>query len=128
MLFWKEDIRQRLGKAVAACGYECATEKIVVERARNLKMGDYASNIAMVLAKAAGKPPRELAAEIVAGFTTEPFFADLTVAGPGFINIKFADSIWSKLVEDISDAKSYDQLPMNCKRFVMNMASGNPRH
>jgi arginyl-tRNA synthetase len=52
--------------------------------------GDYASNIALVLAKEAGKAPRELAEAIVAKAESVPDIAELSVAGPGFINVRLS--------------------------------------
>lgn len=62
---------------------------------RNREFGDFATNAAMVMAKSAGKNPRELAAELLPRLRELDFVADVSVAGPGFINIKLRDDfIW----------------------------------
>ena len=58
-----------------------------LEVPRNRDFGDFSTNAAMVMAKSAGKNPRELAAEILPKLTELDFIADATIAGPGFINI-----------------------------------------
>lgn len=66
-----------------------------LESPRNREFGDFATNAAMVMAKSAGKNPRELANELVGKLTELDFVADANVAGPGFINIKLRDDfIW----------------------------------
>lgn len=66
-----------------------------LEVPRNRAFGDFATNAAMVMAKSAGKNPRELAAEILPKLSELDFVADVSIAGPGFINIKIKDDfIW----------------------------------
>ena len=59
---------------------------IQIDRTRDKKHGDLASNIAMTLAKAAGRPPRELAEDICAALPDSGLVARTEIAGPGFIN------------------------------------------
>jgi arginyl-tRNA synthetase len=62
-------------------------ETVVVERPKNRDHGDYATNVALQLAKPAGKPPRQVA-ELIAGRLRElPGVAKVEVAGPGFLNV-----------------------------------------
>ena len=56
------------------------------------KHGDYQANFAMGLAKKLGRKPQEIAADIVARIPANPIVDALTVAGPGFINIRLKDS------------------------------------
>ncbi len=60
---------------------------VALERPKNRDHGDWASNIAMKLAKPLGVPPRELAEEIAAAVADLDGIASVDVAGPGFINI-----------------------------------------
>ncbi|EAR25072.1 arginyl-tRNA synthetase [marine actinobacterium PHSC20C1] len=60
---------------------------LVLERPRNRDHGDWASNVAMKLAKTLGASPRELATEIAEQVRTIDGIAAVDVAGPGFINI-----------------------------------------
>ena len=66
-----------------------------LESPRNREFGDFSTNVAMVMARGAGKNPRELAGNIVEKLRELDFIADASVAGPGFINIKLRDDfIW----------------------------------
>ncbi len=60
--------------------------QVQIDRTRDPSHGDLASNIALTLAKAAGKNPRELAGLICEALPAAPFLARAEVAGPGFIN------------------------------------------
>lgn len=67
-----------------------------LEVPRNRSFGDFSTNAAMVMAKSAGKNPRELAAEILPQLQELDFVADASIAGPGFINLKLRDDfIWN---------------------------------
>ncbi|GAB4354721.1 MAG: arginine--tRNA ligase [Methylohalobius crimeensis] len=57
-----------------------------VDRARDSSHGDFATNIAMVLAKPAGIPPRQLAEKIVQALPADSAVRQVEIAGPGFIN------------------------------------------
>lgn len=59
---------------------------IRVDRARAPEHGDFSSNLALVLAKASGQPPRQLAEKIVAALASDPAVRRVEIAGPGFIN------------------------------------------
>ena len=63
-------------------------ETTTVERPRNPEHGDYASNLAMQLAKRVGVPPRELADWIAAELERAPGVHSVEVAGPGFLNVR----------------------------------------
>lgn len=66
-----------------------------LEVPRNREFGDFSTNAAMVMARSAGKNPRELASEILPKLIELDFVADASIAGPGFINIKLKDEfIW----------------------------------
>ncbi len=74
--------------------------KVNLEVPRNREFGDFSTNAAMVMAKSAGKNPRELATEIAPKLAELPFVAETSVAGPGFINIKLKDEfIWASATE-----------------------------
>ncbi|WP_193598580.1 arginine--tRNA ligase [Microbacterium sp. YJN-G] len=77
---------------------------VVLERPRNRDHGDWASNIAMRLAKRFGTNPRELAQEIADGLTAVEGIAASEVAGPGFINIRLDAAAAGALAKTIVDA------------------------
>jgi arginyl-tRNA synthetase len=68
--------------------------RILVEPPREAAHGDMATNAAMVLAKPAGKKPRELADAIAAKLRGEALIEEVTVAGPGFINLTLTHAAW----------------------------------
>jgi arginyl-tRNA synthetase len=67
----------------------------MIRPAGDAKFGDYQANIAMPLGKRLGKPPRDVATEIVSGLSLEGLCSGTEVAGPGFINLTL-DSQWLK--------------------------------
>jgi arginyl-tRNA synthetase len=69
---------------------------ITLERARDAQHGDFASNIAMRLAKAAGKPPRVIAEAIIAALPPSPLLARAEVAGAGFINFFLHKDLYAR--------------------------------
>ncbi|HEY7663221.1 MAG TPA: arginine--tRNA ligase [Xanthobacteraceae bacterium] len=69
--------------------------RISVEPPREAAHGDMATNAAMVLAKDAGKKPRELAAEIAGRLAADSMVAKAEVAGPGFINLTLKPAAWT---------------------------------
>jgi arginyl-tRNA synthetase len=70
------------------------TSRIVVEPPRDAAHGDMATNAAMVLAKDAGKKPRELAQAIADALAADGLVEKVDVAGPGFINLTLKRSAW----------------------------------
>src|SRR5207237_1794690 len=68
--------------------------RVVVEPPREAAHGDMATNAAMVLAKDAGKKPRELAELIAEKLRADDLIAKVDVAGPGFINLSLKPNVW----------------------------------
>lgn len=77
------------------------TEAIAVEPPRDASHGDLATNAALVLAKPAGLSPRTIADDLSARLRGDPRVADVSVAGPGFLNIRLHDDVWRRLVATI---------------------------
>ncbi|NMA61718.1 MAG: arginine--tRNA ligase, partial [Firmicutes bacterium] len=94
----KEQLRQVIREAIEAAqasGELILTNlpEIGLEVPRETGHGDFASNIALVTAKDAKKPPREVAQIIVGHLTKEGFIEKVEIAGPGFINF-FLSNEW----------------------------------
>ncbi|NYF10331.1 arginyl-tRNA synthetase [Leifsonia sp. AK011] len=83
---------------------ELTVADVVLERPRNRDHGDWASNIAMKLAKPLGVNPRELAEEIAVQARAIPGIAAVDVAGPGFINITLDAAAAGALARTIVEA------------------------
>ena len=79
-------------------------EDVVLERPRNRDHGDWASNIAMKLAKPLGVNPRDLALEVAAALGSSEGIASVDVAGPGFINITLDAATAGALARTIVEA------------------------
>lgn len=99
-----------------------------VERPRNPEHGDYATNIAMQVAKKAGTNPREFATWLAEKLAANDGIDEASVAGPGFINIRLAAAAQGKIVEEILAAGtnfgSGDEYAG--KRINLEFVSANP--
>jgi arginyl-tRNA synthetase len=85
---------------------------VKVERPKSRDHGDYATNVALVLAKRAGMSPRDLAAQIVGALQADPGIEALEVAGPGFINITLAAAAQGEIARAIVEQGSmYGTVP-----------------
>ena len=119
--------------AVSACldsGDFAATapDEVVVDRPKNRDHGDYATNVAMRLAKPAGRAPREVAEAIAVRLRTADGIAAVDVAGPGFLNIKLAaDSLGAvaRTVVDAGDAYGRNDASAG-QNLNLEFVSANP--
>ncbi len=78
-----------------------APESVPLERPKNREHGDYATSIALALAKSAGKPPHEIAELIATGLRSLEIIDRVDIAGPGFINITLAKATQGAIVINI---------------------------
>ena len=88
------DILDRVRDASAAVAPGLDQSRVTVEPPRDPSHGDIATNVAMVLAKEAGKKPRELAEPIAEKLRADTLIAKVDVAGPGFINLTLKADAW----------------------------------
>jgi arginyl-tRNA synthetase len=79
------------------------TIEINLERTRDRKHGDFASNLAMVLCKAAGSKPRDLAAKLVSALPDSGQVTRVEIAGPGFINFFLSPGAYHATIAEILD-------------------------
>jgi arginyl-tRNA synthetase len=70
--------------------------EIAIEAPKDPAHGDAASNVALALARAEAKPPRAIAETIKAHIELPPEVAEVSVAGPGFINFRMAPAYWHR--------------------------------
>ena len=101
---------------------------VAVEPPRDPAHGDMATNAAMVLAKAAGRPPRVLAEALAARLAADPRVAAAEVAGPGFLNLRLTPGTWRGLVTAILRAGAdYGRGTQGAGRRVnVEFVSANP--
>src|SRR5690606_38760410 len=76
-------------------------DRIAAEPPRDPTHGDVATNAAMILARPAGRKPRDLAEAIAAKLRDHPDVAAVEVAGPGFINLRLTDGFWRERLRDV---------------------------
>jgi len=98
-------IRACLGAVVDAGDLTVAVpDEIRVERPKQREHGDWATSVALQLAKQAGRPPREVAALIAGRLAEQPGIKSVDVAGPGFLNIVLDAAAAGELARTIVEA------------------------
>ena len=118
-------------EALAAAGELPAgldTARVAVEPPREASHGDIATNAAMVLAKPAGMAPRALAGKLAERLGKLAGVTGVEIAGPGFINLKLADSFWQDRIADVLAAgRDYGASTIGAGRRVnVEYVSANP--
>ena len=131
MLFLKTQIQQLLTAALEALGPELSvpdTETPDVDRTKDPAHGDFATNIALRLAKAAGRKPRELAAAIIARIPANDIIVRTEIAGAGFINFFLASTAQhSALLSILTSGAGYGRsTSANGKSVNVEFVSANP--
>lgn len=129
----KEDLAALLAQALEhhckAAGVSLTPPSgIQVERGRGSGHGDYASNLAMQLAKIAKVPPRELATALITQLPAHPLVAKVEVAGPGFINFFMTAQAAAAVINKIhaQSAEFGRSHQGNGHRVLLEFVSANP--
>ncbi|MDQ1748933.1 MAG: arginyl-tRNA synthetase, partial [Frankiaceae bacterium] len=101
---------------------------VVVERPKNKEHGDYATNIALQLAKRAGRPPREIAGLLADRLAGHDGIASVEIAGPGFLNVRVEAGAQGEVAEQILAAgASYGSSGLYAGQKVnLEFVSANP--
>jgi len=128
-----EDLAASIGACIEALRSEGlltgeAPAEVVIERPKNKDHGDYATPVALTLAKSAGLPPRDVAGLIVERLAQVPGVAEAEVAGPGFINIRLAADAQGVVARQVVQAGAgYGHIDMlDGQRFNVEFISANP--
>ena len=103
-------------------------ETVTVERPRNPEHGDYATNIALQVAKKAGTNPRELATWLVDDLSANPAIDSAEIAGPGFINLRLAAGAQGQLVAKVlEEAEKFGHCDLYAgEKINLEFVSANP--
>jgi len=103
-------------------------DAVVIDRPKNPEHGDYATNIAMRLAKPAGRPPREVAEAVAVELRAAPGIAAVDIAGPGFLNISLAkDALGRVAVNAVTAGEAYGRTDVLAgQRLNLEFVSANP--
>jgi arginyl-tRNA synthetase len=99
-------VRSSAVQVLAARGIDDAVlpEQVTIERPRNPDHGDYATNLALQVAKKAGLKPRDFAEALAAAVSADDGVTSAEVAGPGFLNFRLAAAAQGDIVRQVLDA------------------------
>lgn len=103
-----------------------APRQVTVERPRNPEHGDYATNVALQLAKKVGVAPRDLATWLVEALKDQPAIAEADVAGPGFINLTLATEAQGAIVLDALKDGYGTGTELGGQKINLEFVSANP--
>ena len=120
-------LRHRFATALAQFGADAPQFADMVRPSQDAKFGDYQANCAMPLGKKLGKPPRDVAAELVAAIDVDDLCEPPDIAGPGFINLKLkADWLTTALATARTDVDRLGVEPVESPRtLVIDFSSPN---
>jgi len=105
-----------------------APDEVVIERPKNRDHGDYATPVALTLAKSAGRPPREIADLVATRLAAVEGISEAEVAGPGFINVRLAadaQGVVARQVVEAGPGYGHGSL-LAGRRFNVEFISANP--
>lgn len=124
-----ENIKTEIKKIVIDLGYATDDFEVVLDIPKDKSHGDFATNTAMRLASKAKKSPQIIAKEIIDEFDAEKCSVkDISVAGPGFINITIKKASFFELINQIVDMGSdYGKSSSgNHEKILLEYVSANP--
>ena len=103
-------------------------DAVTVEPPRDAAHGDMATNAAMVLAKPSSCKPRDIAQRLATLLSADPRLASVEVAGPGFLNLRLASTLWADVLRAIlADPSGYGRATVGAGIKVnVEYVSANP--
>jgi arginyl-tRNA synthetase len=119
---------QRVVDALLSEGVLSHPVEVTLERPKSREHGDYATNVALIAAKSSTIPPRDLAGQIAERLRTDPAFTEVTVAGPGFVNIRLSPQTQGEIAQRVvklGAAYGRNEALMG-KSFNVEFISANP--
>ncbi len=127
-------IRDSLASALRAALVEVGIDppaEVHLERPARREHGDWSSNVAMASAKAAGRPPRDLAGDLVARLQAAPpeHVERVEIAGPGFVNFHLRVTWLHEVLAEVLEAgeEAYARLDLGAgKKVNVEFVSANP--
>ncbi|MFL6580435.1 MAG: arginine--tRNA ligase [Burkholderiales bacterium] len=101
---------------------------IVLERPKSAQHGDYASNLAMQLAKPMKRNPRDIAQALISAMPASPLLHKVEIAGAGFVNLYLKPAAKQKVVHEIlENARAFGRLSLGrAKKVQVEFVSANP--
>jgi arginyl-tRNA synthetase len=124
----KQQLRQVLAAAVARALPDCADTPVALERPKQAAHGDYASNIALALAKRAQRNPRQLAQALLDALPASPLIERAELAGAGFINLFLTPAARQAIVARVlEEGDRFGRVPTaSGQRMMVEFVSANP--
>jgi arginyl-tRNA synthetase len=130
----KEKVLGLLGKAIQQAAADCLLPDrdavcIEMENAKDPRHGDYASNVAMIMASRAKKNPREVAMIIADRIVDDDnILKKVEIAGPGFLNFTIREGVWATLLADVERlGDDYGKSTIGAgKKIQVEFVSANP--
>ncbi|MCX7171227.1 MAG: arginine--tRNA ligase, partial [Proteobacteria bacterium] len=121
-------LRQLLGDALASVAPGQGDIAILLERPKQAGHGDFASNLALQLAKTLKANPREIAQRLVRELAVSPWVDQVEVAGAGFINFRLAAAAKTRVVREVLDqGDAYGRSGLGRgKQIQVEFVSANP--
>jgi arginyl-tRNA synthetase len=116
------------GALVGDLARSLTADRVPLERPKNREHGDYATSIALTLAKSEGKAPRDIALVIKSGLEKVSGVASVDIAGPGFINITLDKSSQGAIVNRIlSERENFGKVKLlSGVKINLEFISANP--
>jgi len=124
----KQDLGLVIADAVRAVVPDCADTPVGLDRPKQAAHGDYASNIALALAKRAKRNPRELAQALVAALPASPLIDRVEIAGAGFINVFVTSAARQAIVRRVlAERSEFGRSRAHAgERVMVEFVSANP--
>lgn len=121
-----EELKENIIKAIKGAGFKLP-EDFSLESPPNEKMGDLATNVAIIIAKNEGVDPKDVSKKILGKFSSD-FVESVDVAVQGFINFKLSKKYYQKVLSDIlSSGGDYGKSDIGKeKRVLVEYVSANP--
>ena len=126
-MIWTE-LTDGLSAAMAACGYAVDSPKIELAIPRETAHGDWTTNLALTLAKPLRLPPRKIAESLAAAFPASAHLLKPEVAGPGFLNFRYAPEFLERLPATILEkSEAFGTSSFGAgERILVEYVSANP--
>jgi len=124
----KEELKNRIISAAKKAFGEVELPDFNIEVPADTSFGDYASNAAMVSARALKQNPRAIATAIAENIVLDDKISKVEVAGPGFLNFFLGAGFFSSIVNDVLEKKeNYGKSDIGCgKSVLVEFVSANP--
>ncbi len=118
-------IHQRINQAIASI-IGTISERHKIERIKNEKLGDFASNIAFLLAKEKKASPKSIAQDYAKQLSKNPDFSKITVGGNGFLNFTISDKFLQEGLKSTIDDNFGQSKVGKGQKILLEYVSANP--